>query len=47
MTYTKPEIASLASANSVIQGGSGKSLTTNHDTSNPDFETPAAYEADE
>jgi hypothetical protein len=47
MNYTKPEITSLASASSVIQGGIGKSSTTTHDSSNPDFVTPAAYEADE
>jgi hypothetical protein len=48
MNYTKPEITSLASASSVIQGQTHKSITTSEDGLHiPDFSTPAAYEADE
>jgi hypothetical protein len=46
MNYAKPEITSLASASFAIQGGMGKSVLNNPDTTEPN-KTPAAYEADE
>jgi hypothetical protein len=47
MNYAKPEITSLASANSVIQG-SPKAVTTTPDSQNEAFlKTVSAYEADE
>jgi len=46
MNYVKPEITSLASANAVIQGGTGKSIANMPDNTEP-LTTPAAYEADE
>jgi|HubBroStandDraft_1064217.scaffolds.fasta_scaffold4702915_1 hypothetical protein len=48
MNYTKPQITSLASASSVIQGQHTK-VSSMTDGVNPlvDYETPAAYEADE
>lgn len=45
MNYTKPEIASLASASLVIQSGGAKSVIHVDNTQN--LQTPAAYEADE
>jgi hypothetical protein len=46
MNYSKPEITSLASASSVIQGGTSK-IAANADGSGSAFHTPPAYEADE
>jgi hypothetical protein len=46
MNYAKPEITLHASANSVIQGGTGKSIVNMPDNAEP-LTTPAAYEADE
>lgn len=46
MNYTKPEITSLASASSVIQSTSEKSVTTSLDNSVKPITNPA-YEADE
>jgi hypothetical protein len=46
MNYTKPQITSLASASFVIQGGMGKSVLNNPDSTEP-VKTPSAYEADE
>jgi hypothetical protein len=45
MSYTKPEITSLASASLVIQSGM-KSVTPTHDGSDA-FLSNGAYEADE
>jgi hypothetical protein len=48
MNYTKPEITSLASASSVIQGTQlPKAQTTTHDAETTDYLTPPAYEGDE
>ena len=46
MNYTKPEITSLASASSLIQGGTSKTAM-HSDGAGSVLETPAAYEADE
>jgi len=46
MNYAKPEITSLASASSVIQGGTQKSIVNMPDNTE-NLTTPAAYEADE
>jgi len=47
MNYTKPEITSLASASSVIQGGTSKMFSTNDGKQTESLQTPNAYEADE
>ena len=45
MNYTKPEIMLSASANSVIQSSTQKSVSVKDNTE--PSQTPAAYEADE
>ena len=45
MKYEKPEVAVLAAATRVIEGGKGQSF--NPDSAVPTFLTQAAYEADE
>ncbi len=48
MNYTKPEVISLASANSAIQGQQSKPINTVADLHLQPFQrTVAAYESDE
>ncbi len=47
MNYTKPQITSLASANSAIQGNPKQATTTTDTHGIPDYVTNPAYEADE
>jgi len=47
MSYTKPEITALASANFVIQGGQFKMASAQGDFRSLVLATPPAYEADE
>lgn len=47
MTYTKPEITSLASASSAIQGSTKASSHTPDSQNEPFLKTVSAYEADE
>jgi hypothetical protein len=47
MNYNKPEITSLASASSVIQGSPKQVTTTKDSAGTPDYVTLAAYESDE
>lgn len=48
MNYTKPEITSLASASSVIQGTTEKVFNILFtDSKGPDYMTVPAYEGDE
>jgi len=47
MNYTKPEITSLGSANSAIQGGMSKTAVNRDSSEGSILHTPPAYEADE
>jgi hypothetical protein len=46
MRYEKPEITTLGSANDMIQGGK-QSGTPDHEVIPDEFESVAAYQADE